>query len=186
MTDFTSLLKPTLRTLLVLLLFLPSLALAQGVEVAGVKIDVDTQASNEDISSAFQVLAVLTVLSLAPAILMVLTAFTRIIIVLAMLRQGFGMPSTPPNSVLVSLALFLTLFTMMPVLEQINDNALQPFSNGNLTSVEAAEKAMEPLRAFMIRQTREKDLALVIELSGQEAPASLEEVPSTTLIPALW
>ena len=170
--------------LLVLGLGLPSLGMAQSVDVAGVKIDVSTEAGNEDISSAFQVLAVLTVLSLAPAILMVLTSFTRIIIVLAMLRQAFGMPSTPPNSVLVSLALFLTLFTMMPVLERMNETALVPFSAGQMTSLEAAQEGLKPLREFMISQTREKDMALVIELSGQTRPASVADIPTTTLIPA--
>ncbi len=175
---------PVLCAITLLLQFLPALAQAQGFDLAGVKVDVSADADNRDISAAFQVLAVLTVLSLAPAILMVMTSFTRIIIVLAMLRQAFGMPSTPPNTVIVGLALFLTLFTMMPVLERINAEALQPYSAGDLSSVEAAQQALVPLRSFMLSQTREKDLALIMELSGKTPPASLEDVPTTALIPA--
>ena len=170
--------------LAVIAMFLPAYGWADSIDLAGVKIDIGTDGGNEDISSAFQVLALLTILSLAPAILMVLTAFTRIIIVLAMLRQAFGMPSTPPNTVLVSLALFLTLFTMMPVIEQMNEEALQPFTAGDMTSLEAANQALIPLRTFMIKQTREKDMALVIELSGKDKPASIDDIETTSLIPA--
>lgn len=167
-----------------LIALLPAMGWADSVDIAGVKIDIGTEGGDEDIASAFQVLALLTVLSLAPALLMVLTAFTRIIIVLAMLRQAFGMPSTPPNTVLVSLALFLTIFTMMPVIEQINERALQPFSAGEMTSIEAAVEGLIPLRTFMIAQTREKDMALVIELSGKDQPETIDDIATTTLIPA--
>lgn len=170
--------------LAIMALLLPAYGWADSIDLAGVKIDIGTDGADDDISSAFQVLALLTILSLAPAILMVLTAFTRIIIVLAMLRQAFGMPSTPPNTVLVSLALFLTLFTMMPVIEQMNEEALQPFTAGDMTSLEAANQALIPLRTFMIKQTREKDMALVIELSGKEKPDSIDDIATTSLIPA--
>ena len=124
-------------------------------DIGGIKVSLnDADASNEEIATAFQVLALLTILSLAPALLIVLTSFTRIIIVLAMLRHAFGMPSTPPNTVLVGLALFLTLFTMMPVLDKMDETAVQPFSKGELTAIDAAKKAIVPLRDFIIRQTR--------------------------------
>jgi flagellar biosynthetic protein FliP len=173
------------RLLPVLLMaLLPSTGWADTLDIAGVKIDIGAEGGNEDVGAAFQILALLTVLSLAPAILMVLTAFTRIIIVLAMLRMAFGMPSTPPNTVLVSLALFLTIFTMMPVIEQINQEAVQPFSAGEMTSIEAATQGLIPLRTFMIKQTREKDMALVIELSGKDQPKTIDDIATTSLIPA--
>jgi flagellar biosynthetic protein FliP len=168
-----------------LLLLLPVIAsAAESVNILGVTIDSGAEESSGDISSALQILALLTVLSLAPAILMVLTSFTRIIIVLSMLRQAFGMPSTPPNSVLVSLALFLTLFTMMPVVEEINARAYAPLMAGELTTLEAAEIAIEPLREFMIRETREEDMAVIVDLSGQPRPETIDDIQTTTLIPA--
>lgn len=173
------------QVILALLLCLPLLATAaESVSVAGVTVDFGTGDGNADISSALQILALLTVLSLAPAILMVLTSFTRIIIVLSMLRQAFGMPSTPPNSVLVSLALFLTLFTMLPVVEEINARAYTPLIAGEISTLDAAQLAMEPLREFMIRETREVDMALIVDLSGQEQPETIADIETTTLIPA--
>jgi flagellar biosynthetic protein FliP len=170
---------------LALLLLLPLFAsAAESVNILGVTIDSGAEEGSGDISSALQILALLTVLSLAPAILMVLTSFTRIIIVLSMLRQAFGMPSTPPNSVLVSLALFLTLFTMMPVVEEVNARAYAPLMAGELTTLEAAQVAIEPLREFMIRETREEDMAVIVDLSGQSRPETIDDIETTTLIPA--
>lgn len=163
---------------------LPMASLAEPLTFAGLSVDVTGQESGEDISSPLQILALLTVLSLAPALLMVLTSFTRIIIVLSMLRQAFGMPSTPPNTVLVSLALFLTLFTMMPVIEEMNKGAYAPLVAGEITMKEASQRAVVPLRAFMIAQTREKDMALITSLSGKEQPATIDDVDLVTLIPA--
>ena len=157
---------------------------SESLNVAGVTVSMDVDQSQEDVGSAFQVLGLLTILSLAPSILMVLSSFTRIIIVLAMLRYAFGMPNTPPNTVLISLAIFLTLFTMMPVLEEINSTAVQPYQAGETTSIDAAQQAMLPLREFMIKHTREKDIALVVELSNQQAPKSMSDIATLTLIPA--
>ncbi len=170
--------------LLALLPGVAAAATAATASVGGVTVNLDSGAAAPEMASALQVLALLTVLSLAPAILMVLTSFTRIIIVLSMLRQAFGMQSTPPNTVLVSLALFLTLFTMTPVIEEMNRVAFDPYTAGEITTLEAAQKALVPLRGFMIRQTREKDMALVIELSGKPRPTSMEQIETTTLIPA--
>lgn len=164
-------------------LLLPLESLAAPMSLAGIDIDVGG-GSNEEVSSAFQVLALLTVLSLAPAILMMLSAFTRIIIVLAMLRHAFGMPSTPPNTVIISLALFLTLFTMMPVLETIKTNALEPYNKNELSATEAVEEGMLPLRDFMIRQTREEDLILMLDIADKTAPNTVDDIDNTTLIPA--
>jgi len=173
------------RLVLALFLMLPLLAsAAESVSIAGVTVDLGSDGEEGNISSALQILAMLTVLSLAPAILMVLTSFTRIIIVLSMLRQAFGMPSTPPNTVLVSLALFLTLFTMMPIVEQVNERAYAPLVAGEMTALEAAQEAIEPLREFMIRETREEDMALIVDLSGQPQPQTIADIDTTTLIPA--
>ena len=163
---------------------LPLTSLAEPVSFGGVSVDIGAQASGADVSSPLQVLALLTVLSLAPAILIVLSSFTRIIIVLSMLRHAFGMPSTPPNTVLVSLALFLTIFTMMPVIEPMNKEAYAPLVAGEIGMKEAVDRALVPLRAFMISQTREKDMALVTELSGKEQPDTAADIDITTLIPA--
>ncbi|MBL4705421.1 MAG: flagellar type III secretion system pore protein FliP [Flavobacteriales bacterium] len=158
---------------------------AEGIQLPGISVTLDDSVNSpEEIASGFQILALMTILSLAPAMLMVLTSFTRIIIVLAMLRHAFGMPNTPPSTVVISLALFLTLFTMMPVLEDIEENALQPYTSGEINSVEAAQTAIVPIRAFMIRQTREKDLALMIDMAGEERPETLEDISSIALIPA--
>jgi flagellar biosynthetic protein FliP len=113
-----------------------------------------------------------------------MTSFTRIIIVLAMLRHAFGMPETPPNTVLISLTLFLTLFTMLPAFTQANDMALKPYLEGKLPLKQAAERGLQPMREFMIRQTREQDLMLMIEVSKSEAPTAAEDIKTAHLIPA--
>jgi flagellar biosynthetic protein FliP len=137
-----------------------------------------------EISSAVKILLGLTVLSLAPAILMSMTSFIRIVIVLSMLRHALGMQETPPNTVIVSLALFLTLFTMSSTLQEINTQAFQPYANGQLQTDKAAAAAIKPLREFMVRQTREADLALMVELSRAERPKTVDEVGLVQLIPA--
>ena len=169
---------------LIAMLALPFDAMAQAASLAGLSVDVSGSDSEVEVSSALQILALLTVLSLAPAILIVVTAFTRIIIVLSMLRYAFGMQSTPPNTVIVSLALFLTLFTMMPVIQRMNTEAYAPLVAGDIDTQQATERALIPLREFMIRQTREKDMALITSLSGKPQPQSLDDIDTTTLIPA--
>src|SRR6266853_2083842 len=124
------------------------------------------------------------VLLLAPAILMVMTAFTRIIVVLALLRHALGIQETPPNTVLVSLALFLTLFTMQPVLSQIDSNAFQPYLKGSIGFERATGVAIQPVREFMIRQTREQDLMLMLDVSKTEPPEDVEQVRTVHLVPA--
>jgi flagellar biosynthetic protein FliP len=137
-----------------------------------------------DVSLTLQVLFLLTVLSLAPAILMLTTSFTRIVIVLGFLRQALGTQQIPPNQVILGLALFLTFFNMNPVFSQVNDTALQPYLRGELKQDVALTKALEPMRGFMFRQTRQKDLALFVYLSKSPRPATPEDVPSLVLIPA--
>lgn len=131
-----------------------------------------------------KLLVLLTVLSLAPAFLVMVTSFTRLIVVLSILRSALGIQQTPPNQVLIGLALFLTFFIMAPVFRQINDQALQPYLNNQLTQEQAWEAASRPLKDFMLRQTREKDLALFVGLSKMPRPRNPDEVPLTTLVPA--
>ena len=142
-----------------------------------------TTASPET-AQAVRIVVGLTVLALLPALLVCVTAFLRIIIVLSMLRHAIGLPETPPNTVLLGLALFLTLFTMSPVLQQLNDNALQPFMAGRMNVETAYEKGSGPLREFMIRQTREQDLALMVDISKAKRPESISDVGNVQLVPA--
>lgn len=135
-------------------------------------------------AQALRMVLGLSVLAILPALLVCLTSFLRIIIVLSMLRQAIGMPETPPNPVLIGLALFFTLFTMAPVLQTLNEQAFQPFMSGAMGMDVAYDKGIAPLREFMLRQTREQDLALMIELSKAKIPASVEEVSNVQLIPA--
>lgn len=137
-----------------------------------------------DTAQALRVVLGLSVLAILPALLVCLTSFLRIIIVLSMLRQAIGMPETPPNPVLIGLALFFTLFTMAPVLQTLNDQAFQPFMSGSLGMEDAYGKGIAPLREFMLRQTREQDLALMVELSGSKVPGTIQEVGNVQLIPA--
>lgn len=135
-------------------------------------------------SQAIRIVVGLTALAILPALLICLTAFLRIIIVLSMLRHAIGMPETPPNTVLLGLALFLTLFSMSPVLHQVNQDALQPFIAGKLGAEAAYDKGSGPMREFMVRQTREQDLALTVELSKAPRPESMEDISNVQLIPA--
>lgn len=139
---------------------------------------------NSETSTAIRYVIVLTVAALLPSLLICMTAFLRIAIVLSMLRHAIGMPETPPNAVLIGLALFLTLFTMAPVLQTVNTQALQPFMTGSIGIGQGLEKAGAPLRDFMIRQTREADLALMVELSKAPPPNSIDDIGNLQLIPA--
>jgi flagellar biosynthetic protein FliP len=141
-------------------------------------------AADPGTSQAVRIVLGLTALALLPALLVCLTSFLRIVIVLSMLRHALGMPETPPNPVLIGLALFLTLFTMAPVLHQLNQDAVQPFMNGAIGMESAYTRGSAPLRDFMVRQTREQDLALMVELSHAEPPRTLADVSNVQLFPA--
>jgi len=138
----------------------------------------------QEIVSAIKILMVLTVLTLAPAILIMMTSFTRIIIVLSFVRQALGTQNMPPNQLLVGLALFLTMFIMAPFFNKVNQDALQPFLNNQITQDAAIERGMAPIRVFMFAQTRAQDLELFVRLSKMEQPRTRADVPSTVLIPA--
>ncbi|MGM9486040.1 flagellar type III secretion system pore protein FliP [Ideonella sp. YS5] len=137
-----------------------------------------------DTASAVRIVLALTLLAILPSLLVCLTSFLRIVIVLSMLRHAIGMPETPPNTVVIGLALFLTLFTMNPVLQQVNNEALQPFMAGKLGIQQGVDTAARPLREFMVRQTREQDLALMVEISKSKRPTSIDDIGNLQLIPA--
>jgi flagellar biosynthetic protein FliP len=162
----------------------PAAAHALTEAASGVGRALGVERASTDTAQALRVVLGLSVLAVLPALLVCVTSFLRIVIVLSMLRQAIGMPETPPNPVLIGLALFFTLFTMAPVLQSLNDQAFQPFMNGTLGMEAAYGKGMAPLREFMVRQTREQDLALMIELSKARVPQGIEEVGNLQLIPA--
>ncbi|MCP5195774.1 MAG: flagellar type III secretion system pore protein FliP [Gammaproteobacteria bacterium] len=143
-----------------------------------------TENGGEVWSMSLQILALMTALTLLPSVLLMMTAFTRIIIVLALLRQAIGTMQTPNNQILIGLALFLTFFIMAPVFDRINDRALVPYLNETLSFEDALREAREPLQAFMLAQTRESDLALFTQLSGRASLESRDQVPFSLLVPA--
>jgi flagellar biosynthetic protein FliP len=136
------------------------------------------------VSAPLQIVVVLTLLSFLPAILLTMTSFTRIVIVFHFLRQAIGTQEMPPNQVMVGLALFLTIFVMAPVGERINTEALQPVVEGRLSVLQAVERATPPLREFMLKQTRERDLALFVEVGKVARPATPQDLPMKVVIPA--
>ncbi len=135
-------------------------------------------------SLSLQLLLLLTSLSFLPAILLMMTGFTRIIIVLSLLRSAIGTPTSPPNQVLIGLALFLTFFVMSPVFDKIYADAYLPFSENKISMQQAVEQGSVPLKAFMLRQTREADLALFVKISNSEPLQSADQVPMRILVPA--
>lgn len=150
----------------------------------GVEISIGSGAATADWVPALQLLLLLTVLSLAPGFLILMTSFTRIVIVLSFVRSALSTQMIPPNQVLIGLALFLTLFVMAPVFDDIYQNAWLPYQAGELTQQEAFEKAVVPLKQFMAAHTREKDLLLFLDYTGAPRPESIEDISLTTLIPA--
>ncbi len=137
-----------------------------------------------DVSILLQIVFLLTVLTLAPAILILMTSFTRLAVVFAFLRQALGTQQTPSNQIIAGLALFLTFFIMMPVWQKINSNALQPYLNEEISQEVALKAAIHPVRQFMFKQTREKDLALFVRMSRLKKPKNPADTPTSVLIPA--
>lgn len=168
-----------------LLIFLDkSPAMAAPIPFPSLDIGVKTANSPEEVAVSLQILALLTILSLAPAIMILMTSFTRIIVILAFVRHALATQQMPPNQVLIGLALFLTFFVMAPVWTDINNNALQPYFEGEITQGEAFDNALDPLRKFMFDHTRKKDLALFINMAHLEKPEYKSDVPTYVLIPA--
>jgi flagellar biosynthetic protein FliP len=141
-------------------------------------------AGGASLAQPLRIVLLLTVLALLPALVIAMTSFTRTIIVLSMLRHAFGMQDTPPNMVLLSMALFLTLFTMAPAIQEIDNTSLQPLLQEKIDLQTAVEHGVAPLRAFMVRQTREKDLALILQIARTPPPESIESVRTVHIVPA--
>ena len=149
-----------------------------------ISIDMDETKDPGKMAVVMQIFLLMTILSLAPAILIMLTSFTRIVIVLSLLRRALGTMQAPPNQVLIGLALFLTFFIMTPVWQNINQNALQPYLDDKIGQQQAFQNAAEPLRKFMFKQTREKDLALFVDIAKVERPQDVDDIPISVLIPS--
>jgi flagellar biosynthetic protein FliP len=149
-----------------------------------ISVDMDQSQEPGKIAVVMQIFLLMTVLSLAPAILIMLTSFTRVVIVLSLLRRALGTMQMPPNQVLIGLALFLTFFIMTPVWQQINQTALQPYLEDKIEQKQALQKAAEPLRGFMFKQTREMDLALFVNIAKIERPKDVDDIPISVLIPS--
>lgn len=147
-------------------------------------IDLGDTSDPDNVWNTVNLILLITVLSLAPAILILMTCFTRIVIVLGFVRTALATQQMPPNQVIIGLALFLTLFVMAPTLGQVNQVAVQPYLQGEITQAEALDNAARPIKQFMLNQTREKDLLLFLEFSQAEKPTNVDEVPLTALIPA--
>jgi flagellar biosynthesis protein FliP len=179
--------QPLLRlSLVILLAALTGLALAQqpSLPVPSVSVNLGTGGKGTgEVSSSLQILALLTVLSLAPAILILTTAFTRIVIIFSFVRSALGTPSIPPNQVMIGLSLFLTFFVMAPTYKQINDGALQPYLQKKITLEQGVQKAEKPLREFMLKNTYEKDLVLFLNIRHEKVQTR-DDVPFVTLVPA--
>jgi flagellar biosynthetic protein FliP len=164
------------------LLLAPALAAAEGLPT--LTVGVGQTADPAQMSTALQILLVLTVLTMAPAILLMTTAFIRLVVVLSFVRQAMGTQQMPPNQIIIGLALFLTFFIMAPVFGQIHEQALKPYFNKEIGQEAALDRAVKPMREFMFSQTKEKELGLLMEISGNKVPENRDDVPTMTLIPA--
>ena len=156
----------------------------QAQAIPRISVEIGRADTPEDVSVTVQVILLLTVLTLAPAIIIMLTSFTRIIVVLSFIRHAIGTQQMPPNQLLIGLALFLTFFIMSPTLNKVNSLALQPYLNGEISQSDAVKKGLVPIREFMLRHTREKDLALFVRLSGIPQPANSDELSTIVVIPS--
>jgi len=172
-----------------LLLFAASLAVAatagaEPLALPTVSVGVGKVSKPADVAVVLQIFFVMTVISLAPSLLMMTTSFTRIVVVLSFLRSAMGTQQAPSNQIVVGLSLFLTFFIMAPVWQQINTDALQPYKAQTISQEEALKRGIAPVRKFMLSQVREKDLALFLSLSKLPRPNNADDIPTMTLIPA--
>jgi flagellar biosynthetic protein FliP len=172
------------RMLCSALLGVALMAPARALADPTLKIALEGTGGQKGIATTLQIILLLTVLSLVPAILLMVTSFARIVVVLSFLRQAMSTQQMPPNQVLLGLALFLTLFVMGPTIKTVNETAVQPYLNGQATSLQALKTGVVPVREFMLRQTREKDLALFVQLSKSPRPASPQDLSMTVITPA--
>ncbi|SHO50735.1 flagellar type III secretion system pore protein FliP [Desulfopila aestuarii] len=172
---------PAILTACILLL-LPTIGAA--ITLPTVNLGLTQAESPQQVSTALQILLIITIISVAPSIILMTTCFTRIVIVLGFLRQAMGTQNMPPTQIILGLSLFLSFFVMSPTLSQINDTALQPYMAEQISQGEALDKAIIPLRTFMFSQVRESELGLMTELTLDGEPANEDDIPTMTLIPA--
>jgi len=184
MTQICSTRKSALILLLLSFFMLTAATRAMAQPLPKVTIEFPEKTDKENAPIALQILFLITILTLAPSIIIMMTSFTRLIIVFHFLRQALGTQQAPANQVVVGLSLFLTFFIMQPVIIQINDSALQPFLAEKITQEAAIENAMTPVRAFMLKQVRDKDLMLFVKLAKIERPKNQEDLPTYVLIPS--
>jgi flagellar biosynthetic protein FliP len=157
---------------------------AGGFKLPNITLGVSDAKNPDQVSTAMQIVFLLTVLTLAPSILIMMTCFTRLAVVFSLLRNALGTQQMPPTQIIVGLALFLTFFIMGPTFTQVNDNAITPYLDGKISQQRFLEEAGAPLKEFMLKQTRKKDLGLFIRIAGEERPANAQAVPMLSLIPA--
>lgn len=175
-----------LIVVIVLCLLVAGAAASQdkAIPMPKLSVEVGKASSPDDVAVTLQILFLMTVLSLAPAILIMTTAFTRIVVVLHFLRQALGTQQVPPSQVLIGLAMFLTFFVMAPTWNRVNQDAIQPYMKNTISLQQAYERGVVPVREFMLRQTREEDLALFVKLANVDKPETRADVPIHALIPA--
>ncbi len=179
--------KKTVRFLSAAAIFTLVFTIGLGVSAAtdpGISLTLNGLTTPSGTADTLQILLLLTLIALAPSILIMMTSFTRIIIFLSFLRNALGAQQTPPNQVLIGIALFLTLFIMRPVMTQINTTAYQPLVNGQITTQQAEVNAMKPLRQFMFKQTEKASMKTFLSMAGMSAVKSLDQIPNSVLIPA--
>lgn len=164
--------------MIVALLLLPTMVQADPLQ------DAFAKAAAEDYSPILRTFLLLSVLSVIPLLLISLTSFTRIIVVLSLVRSALGLQQTPPNSVLVTLAVFLTLFTMAPVFQSVKTSSIDPYLNKQIAANVAVSRGFQPLKMFMIRQTRQNDLLAVVKMAGNKVPKTIDDVTALELVPA--
>ena len=157
---------------------------ASGASGTSISLDLRSGTTSGSGTGPVQIIVLVTLLAIGPAILMLVTGFTRIVIVLGLTRNALNLQGVPPNQVIIGLSLFLTIFVMSPVISKVNTNALQPYLDKQITQQEAFDRGSQPVKEFMAKQVRESDLALFIDLSGETRPADVKDVPFTTLVPA--
>ena len=175
--------KKILPFIVLLLVLIPNLASAQS-QFPKISLGLENSSDPTDFVLTMKIVFLLTILSLAPSILIMMTSFTRLVIVFHFLRSALATQSVPSNQILVGLSLFITFFIMRPVFNNINEDALQPYIHEEIEQTEALERAGKPIKAFLLKQTREKDLQLFIDLSGSEKPISVNDLPLSTVIPS--
>ena len=183
--SLSGILKNTLKVLAAFVTtFVTSTAVHAAVAFPNITVGMTDASTPQEFTQGVQILILLTILTLAPSIFIMTTAFIRIIIVLALTRQAIGLATLPPNQVLAGLALILTFFVMAPTFNKINETAVKPYMNNQITQQVALEKGVQPLREFMIQHTEEKELGLFLTMAKIDKPKNWKDVPTYTLIPA--